>query len=170
MPWVDSATNDQRLAAMPNPVGFIWEENHPAHGPPGWDAQLYWPWVDVRMLLTFIPARMRSVPDRAVVLMYIPANQPPPLANPLGLRPASLHRLMSYCCGAAHANSCPIGERLVGACSHCTTLLTLSTVLPANPAEFSTTHRGTRLLDRRNPLVMDIATTAEVSNYKIDLY
>ena len=163
MPWVDSNTNDQRLAGMPNPVGFIWDENHPAQGPPGWDPQFYWPWENVRMLLTFVPSRMRSVPDRAVVLMYKTADQPPPLANPLGLRPVSLHRLMSYCCGSAHANSCPVGERLVGACSHCITALTFTAVHPANPAEFITTHRGIRLLDRKNPIMMDVSTTAEVS-------
>ena len=163
MPWVDSATNDQRLSGMPNPVGFMWDENDPVNGPPGWDAQLYWPWVNNRMLLSFIPSRMRNVPDRAVVLMYIPANQPVPIANPLGLRPGSLRGLLSYCCGSAHPNSCPVGERLVGACGHCISILALSTVLPAQPQEFTTTHRGTRLLDRRNPIAMDITTTGEVS-------
>ena len=70
MQWVDGNTHDQRLSAMPNPVGYIWEENHGPNGPPGWDPQLYWPWEDVRLLLTFIPAQMRSVPDRAVMLMW----------------------------------------------------------------------------------------------------
>ena len=163
MPWVDSATHDQHLAGIPNPIGFMWEENHPANGPPGWNPQLYWPWVNHRMLLTFIPSRMRTVPERAVVLMYVPVNQPQPIANPLGLRPASLYGLLSYCCGSAHPHSCPIGEGLVRACGHCTTVLSLAAVLPANPQQFSTTHRGTRLLDRRNPIAMDISTAAEVS-------
>ena len=39
MAWVDSATNDQRLLGMPNPVGYIWDENHPAQGPQ--DGTLY---------------------------------------------------------------------------------------------------------------------------------
>ena len=69
---------------------------------------------------------MPSVPDKAVVLMYKPMHLPPPNANPLGLRPVSLQRLMSYCCGSAQANSCSVGERLVGACSHCVVALTLA--------------------------------------------
>ena len=66
MPWVDSATHDQRLAGLPNPIAFIWDEVHPPQGPPGWDPVQYWAWEDVRLLLTFIPARMKSAPDRAV--------------------------------------------------------------------------------------------------------
>ena len=110
MPFVDSDTHDQRLRALPNPTAWIWDEIHPAGGPPNWDHHLYWPWENVRMLLTFVPSRMRSVPDRAVVLLYKPMPLPPPLVNPLGLRPQSLQRLMGYCCGSARANSCPIGE------------------------------------------------------------
>ena len=110
MPFVGSNTHDQRLRAMPNPIAWVWDEVHPAGGPPNWDHQLYWPWENVRLLLTFVPSRMRSVPDRAVVLMYKPMHQQPPNVNPLGLRPHNLQRLMGYCCGAARANSCPVGE------------------------------------------------------------
>lgn len=164
LPWVDSATHDQRLSAMPNPIGYIWDEIHPPHGPPGWDQQRYWPWEDVRLLLTFIPSRMRgSVPDRAVVLMYRPFNLPAPSANPLGLRPQNLQHLMSYCCGASQANACPVGERLVGTCSHCAAAICFTAVYPGNPGAFSTTHRGVRLLDRKNPQQMDTSIVAEVS-------
>ena len=65
---------------------------------------------NVRLLLTFVPSRMRSVPDRAVVLMYKPMHQPLPNVNPLGLRPQNLQRLMGYCCGSARPTSCPVGE------------------------------------------------------------
>ena len=41
--------------------------------------------------------------------------------------------------------------------------LTLSAVDPGNPNLFSSTHRGVRLVDRKNPQPMDIATVAEVS-------
>ena len=58
MPWVDSNINDQHLSGMANPVGYVWDENHPAIGPPGWNQQLFWPWENVRMILTFIPSRM----------------------------------------------------------------------------------------------------------------
>ena len=164
MPWVDNATHDQRLAALPNPIAYIWDEIHPPQGPRGWDPVQYWPWEDVRLLLTFIPSRMKgNVPDRAVVLMFKPFNLSPPLANPLGLRPRNLHYLMSYRCGAAQQTSCPVGERLVGCCSHCTTALCLSTVLPANPGVITTTHKGARLLDRKNPQQQDEETLTEVS-------
>ena len=49
-----------RLAAIQNPTGFIWDEIHPVQGPPGWDAAKYWPWENVRLLLTFIPSRMKA--------------------------------------------------------------------------------------------------------------
>jgi hypothetical protein len=151
----------------------MWDELHPAgQGPPGWDALRWWPWENVRMLLTFVPSRMRSVPDRAVVIMYKPQYQPPiqnleplgpPVANPLMMRPANLQRIMTYCCGSARANSCPIGERLVGACSHCAAAVCFMTVLPNNQGNFSSTHRGVRLLDRKNEQQMDSTTVAEVS-------
>ena len=112
MPFVDSDTHDQRLRDIPNPIAWIWDEIHGVGGPPNWDHQLYWPWENVRLLLTFVPSRMRSVPDRAVVLMYKPMHQPLPNVNPLGLRPQNLQRLMGYCCGSARANSCPVGECL----------------------------------------------------------
>ena len=89
------------------------------------------------------------------VLMYRPNNLPAPAANPLGLRPQNLQRLMSYCCGSAQANACPVGERLVGACSHCAAALCFTAVYPANPAAFPTTHRCVRLVDRKNPVQMD---------------
>ena len=164
LPWVDSATHDQRLAGLPNPIAFIWDEVHPPQGPPGWDPIQYWAWENVRLLLTFIPARMKSAPDRPVVLMYKPFPAcPPPMANPLGLRPRNLQYLLSYCCGGAQPNSCPVGERLIGCCSHCTTAIYLSTVHPAFPALLSTSHRGVRLLDRKNPQQLDLATLTEVS-------
>ena len=117
----------------------------------------------MRLLLTFIPSRMKSGPDRAVVLMYKPFPLPPPVANPLGLRPRNLQYLMAFCCGGAQPSSCPIGERLVGCCSHCTTVLCLSMVLPVNPGVLTTTHKGVRLLDRKNPQQLDEETLAEVS-------
>ena len=119
---------------MPNPVGYMWDEIHPPQGPPGWDPIMFGPWEDGRLLLTFLPARMRSAPDRAVVLFYKTSNQPPPAVNPLGLRPLSLQRLMYWCCGPAKSNSCPIGERLVGCCSHCAAAIAFGTVVPNDPA------------------------------------
>ena len=163
MQWVDSAVNDQRLSQAPNPTGYIWDEVHPPNGPPGWDPQRYWQWEDARLPLTFIPSRFKSGPERAVVLMYKPFNQPVPLANPLGLRPRNLQHLLSYCCGVVQATSCPIGERLVGACSHCATALCFTAVYPGNPGAFTTTHREVRLVDRKNPVQMDTATMAELS-------
>ena len=103
MPWVNSAVNDQRLSALPNPTGYMWDEVHPPNGPPGWDPQRYWQWEDARLLLTFIPSRFKSGPERAVVLMYRPFNLPAPAANPLGLRPQNLQHLLSYCCGQPSA-------------------------------------------------------------------
>ena len=163
MPFVDSDTHDQRLAGMPHSLGYMWDEIHPPAGPPNWDQNLYWPWEDVRLLLTFVPSRMRNVPDRPVVLMFRPMHLPPPNVNPLGFRPLNLQRLMGYCCGSAAPNSCPVGERLVGTCSHIATALSLTAVIPHNPAAFTSTHRGVRLLDRKNHEQMDTTTVTEVT-------
>ena len=46
MPWVDNRTNDQRLSQLPDTLGYIWDENHPPRGPPGWDPNVFWPWVN----------------------------------------------------------------------------------------------------------------------------
>ena len=46
-------------------MDIFWGETHPPQGPRGWDPVQYWPWEDVRLLLTFIPSRMKSGPDRA---------------------------------------------------------------------------------------------------------
>ena len=163
LPWVDAATNDQRLLQMPNPVGYTWDEVHPAGGPPGWNPLIYGPWEDGRILLTFIPSRMRSVPDRAVTLFYKPVNMPPAPVNPLGLRPVSLQGLLSYYCGPSWVNACPVGERLVGCCSHVATALSLTAVVPTNPAVILSTHHGARLVDRKIPIDMKTEVVAEVS-------
>ena len=102
------------------------------------------------ILLTFIPSHMRSVPDRAVTLFCKPVNMPPAPVNPLGLRPVSLQGLLSYCCGPSRANACPVGEWLVGCCSHVATALSLTAVVPTNPAVILSTHRGARLVDRKH--------------------
>ena len=160
MPFVDNATHAARLSGVPNPDAWVWDEVHGPAGPPGWDAVKYWPWCDCRILLSFIPARMASVPDRAIVVMF---RDNVPMPNPMGYRPASLHGILSYCCGPCKANACPLGERLVGMCSHAATVLYMGCVHPQNPGLFHTTHRDIRLIDRANPQVMDIETLLEVS-------
>ena len=160
MPFVDNATHNARLSGLPNPDAWIWDEIHGAGGPPGWDANKYWPWQDCKMLLSFVPARMKTSPDRAVVIMF---RDVAPLVNPMGYRPASLHGIMSYCCGPSKANMCPVGERLAGICSHAATVLYTGCVLPQNLALFRSTHRSIQLIDRRNPVAMNIETLSEVS-------
>lgn len=164
MPFVDNATHNARLAGLPNPDAWIWDEIHGPAGPPGWDPVLYWPWQNCKILLSFIPARMQRVPDRAIVVMYrenVPGNLP--LRNPLGFQPASLAGIFSYCCGPCRANGCPIGERLAGICSHGSTVLYVGCVLPQNLALFQSTHRSIQLIDRRNPVAMDLETVMEVN-------
>ena len=43
------------------------------------------------------------------------------------------------------------------------TALTLASVYTGHPNEFTSTHKGVRLVDRKNPQQMDIATVSEVS-------
>ena len=114
------------------------------------------------MLLSFIPARMRSVPDRAVVIMFNPVNHQQLLPNPMGFRPPNLHGLLSWCCGPSRADSCPLGERLACPCSHCATVLHLGLFLAGNPAFFETTHREVQLLDRGAPVPRNLETAFEV--------
>ena len=160
MPFVDIATHNARLALAPNPDAWVWDENHGPGGPPGWDANLYWPWVDCKMLLSFVSPRMRNSAERAVVLMY---QDNPPLVNPMGYRPANLHGILSYCCGPCKSTGCPVGERLAGICSHAATVMYAGCVLPHHPAMFQTTHRNVQLIDRRNPFMMDVEILSEVS-------
>ena len=74
------------MQQLPNVVGYIWDEVYGQGGPNGWDPHLYWPWENVRMLLTFLLARMKADKLRAVVLMYRPVNMNPPLTNNMGFR------------------------------------------------------------------------------------
>ena len=64
--FVDLNTKDEAMQQLPTVIGYIWDETHGQAGPMGWNPQLYWPWEDVRMLLTFLPARMKADKMRAV--------------------------------------------------------------------------------------------------------
>ena len=114
------------------------------------------------MLLSFLPARMKFVPDHAVVIMFNPANSQQQLPNHMGFRQASLHGLLSWCCGPSRGDSCPLGERLACPCSHCATILHLGLFLASNPALFRTTHRQAQLLDRGAPIPRNLETAFEV--------
>ena len=136
-------------------------------GPPGWDPNLYWPWENCRMLLTFIPARMRGETLHPVLLMYHPTSTQLPVNNNMGFRPISLTRLKCWYCGNANVQkSCPSGERLVGCCVHCASAIFCAAVLPHNPALFKPTYKCTHLLDRQNILGSDRETASEVMHWK----
>ena len=68
----------------------------------GWDpwptratrmGQLFWDWEDVRLFLTFVPARMKSDQMRSVVIMYRPVSGPPPSNNNMGFRSPVMARI-----------------------------------------------------------------------------
>ena len=161
-PYINLQTTDQQLSQLPNVFAYIWDELHGPQGPQGWNNALYGPWEDVRMLLTFIPARMKQDKLRAVILMYKPVNMPPPINNYLGFRSPNLARLKCWICGPSAADACPVGERLAGCCSHCSAAEYLAAVLANNPNLFKPRHRGCNLLDRANPQAMDHDIVTEV--------
>ena len=67
----------------------------------------------------------------------------------LCFRLQALSRLKGWCCGPSdRADSCPVGERLAGACSHCSSAVYLAGVLAYNPHEFKSTHRTCHVIDR----------------------
>ena len=60
-----------------------------------------------------------------------------------------MSRLKGWCCGPSdRQDSCPIGERLAGACSHCCTALYMAGVLSHNPHVYKSTHRSCHIVDR----------------------
>ena len=81
------------MLQLPNHQAYIWDEIHGLQGPPGWDRQLFWDWEDVRLLLTFVPARMKSDQMRSVVIMYRPVSGPPPSNNNMGFRSPVMARI-----------------------------------------------------------------------------
>ena len=162
IPFNNLQMQNQLLSQFPQVEAFIWDEVHGPGGPPGWDNALYWPWEDVRMLLTFIPARMKRDKLRAVVLMFKSQNMPAPVTNNMGFRTPNLARLKCWICGPTAGDACPPGERLAGCCSHCSTAVYLAAVLPGNPNLFRSHHRSCHMLDRANPHRMDEDIAEEV--------
>ena len=85
-PFVNLDTLDLDMQQLPSVTGYIWDEEYGPNGPQGWDPVTYWPWEDVRMLLMFIPARMKADKMRAVVIMYRPVTMNLPITNNMGFR------------------------------------------------------------------------------------
>ncbi len=126
---------------------------------------MFWPWEDCRMLLTFMPARMKSEVLHPVLLMYHPVTAPLPRVNNMGFRPLPLTRLKCWYCGPARTQaSCPIGERLVGCCPHVSASLFCAAVLPNNINVFKTTYRGCHVIDRKSTQGIDRKTYNEIIN------
>ena len=162
LPCVNLQTTDNLLTQFPNVVGYIWDEVYGPNGPPGWDPNLYWPWEDVRLLLSFIPARMKSEQWRSVVLMYKANTMPGPVVNNMGFRTPAMARLKGWICGPTGRQACPLGERLAGSCSHCATAMYIAAVIPGNPQIYHSKSRGCHLLDRANPQAMDEEILSEM--------
>lgn len=161
-PYINVQVRDQQLRQLPHVEAYVWEEVHGAGGPPGWNNAAFWPWEDVQFLLTFIPARMKADKKRSVVFMYKPQRMPLPVTNNMGFRTPNMSRLKCWICGPAAGDACPLGERLAGCCSHCSTAVYLAAVLPNNPNLFVSHHRSCQLLDRANPQRLDEDLVAEV--------
>ena len=135
---------------------------HGPQGPAGWNIALFWPWEDVRMLLTLIPARLKQDKTRSVVLMFRPVHMPPPITNNMGFRTPNMARIKCWMCGPSVADSCPLGERLDGCCSHCSAAVYLCGTLANNPLLFNTRHRNCHILDRANQQQMNEDLASEV--------
>ena len=152
----------QQLVQLPQVEAYVWNELHGPQGPPGWNNGLFWPWENVRMLLTFIPARMKRDKLRSVILMYRSSNLPLPMFNNMGFRTPGMSRLKCWACGPTAGDACPVGERLAGCCSHCSTAWYMAAVLPGNPQQFLSRHRDCNLLDRVNPQQVNMDVMSQV--------
>ena len=161
--FVNLNTQDQNMQMLPNIAAYVWDEIHGPNGPPGWDPAMYWPWENVRLLLMFIPAHMKADRMRAVVLMYKSMTMNLPTTNNMGFRLPTLSRLKGWCCGPSdRSDSCPIEERLAGACSHSSTAIYIAGILSHNPNAFSSSHRVMHLIDRANIQAANQEVAAEV--------
>ena len=151
------------MQLLPTVRGYVWDEIHGPNGPPGWDANVYWAWEDVRMLLMFIPAHMKADKMRAVVLMYRPVHMKVSRQNNMGFRAAHMRRLKGWCCGPSdRSDSCAIGERLAGACCHSSSAVYLAGVLSHHPHLFSSSHRTCHHIDRANDQLANQKNAAQV--------
>ena len=87
----------------------------------------------------------------AVALMYKPRGMPLSTYNNMGFRRPEMSRLKGWCCGPSdRSDSCPSGERLAGACCHCSSAVYMAGVLANNPNVYSSTNRLCHIIDRAN--------------------
>ena len=93
LPFISHAVSKQQMMQLPNIEGFAWDEIHPAQGPPGWNEQLFWRWENVRLLLVFVPAKMKSDTLRSVIIMYRPVGGPTSINNNFGFQSPILARI-----------------------------------------------------------------------------
>ena len=69
----------------------------------------------------------------------------------MGFRRPEMSRLKGWCCGPSdRSDSCPSGERLAGACCHCSSAVYMAGVLANNPNVYSSTNRSCHIIDRAN--------------------
>ena len=150
---------------------------HGAQGPVGWNFQLFGNWTNVCLLQTLVPARMKSEKMRTVIIMYCPMNRQNGNHNPMGFRNPIMarikvgfnqkehhwtHKFQAWICGPGRQDSCPIGERLAGCCSHVASAMYMAGVLASNPALYKPRGRACHIVDRGNRGGGDIQTVSEV--------
>ena len=114
--------------------------------------------------IAYIPSHKRGERERAVIIMYKPVSMGPVVTNNMGFRTNKMARIKGWICGPGRADSCPVGERLVGTCCHVASVLYMAGVLPANPGLFTSRHRNMHVVDRANIGGMDEDILSEVAN------
>ena len=62
-----------------------------------------------------------------------------------------LRRLKGWICGPCGPQNCPVGERLVGCCSHVATVIYIAAGIGHAPQWHSSTHLNSNLLQRGMP-------------------
>ena len=154
IPWLDFHALSSTLPQSKKV--FIYDQ---IDRPNNWSDVDYGVWFARRLLLIELPS-LHKADQHLVILSYVPDDPvwndrvPQDLPNRLGFIQEGLKNLVGYAC---LRDSCPIGLRLLGCCSHVATAVMLLGVFSHNPDAFSSTHKQINYLDFRLPESLNVA-------------
>ena len=116
--------------------------------PGNYNPALFGPWSPRRIVFLQVPS-LHLNRNHKVVICFIPEDWdlPDNFKNRFGFAEPGLQRIVAYGCVA---DSCKIGVRTCGACSHCIAGLLLLGNYNHQPQNFRSTHKVLHLFDPAN--------------------
>ena len=154
IPWLDFHALSSTLPQ--DKKVFIYDQ---INRPNNWSDADYGVWFARRLLLIELPS-LHKADQHLVVLSYVPDDPvwnervPQDLPNRLGFIQEGLKNLVGYAC---LRDTCPIGLRLLGCCSHVATAVMLLGVFSHDPDAFCSKHKLINYLDFRLPESLNVA-------------